>query len=195
MAFAFARTMFSQAAKQFQARYGSLRTYERMAEAGSNRDELSESETDFIALRDSFYLATVTPDGWPYVQHRGGPAGFLHVIDPRTLAFADFAGNKQYISAGDITTNDRVALFLMDYPNQTRLKIIGHASLLELEVDPELTRLLTPAGYPAKIERVIKIAVKAFEWNCNQHITPRYSADQVQAISNDHRGHGTSTQA
>ena len=184
MAFAFARTMFSDAAKKFQERHGSRSSYERMAASGTDQDQFSVSETEFIALRDSFYLATVTPDGWPYIQHRGGPTGLLHVLDPQNLAFADFAGNKQYISAGDITVNDRVALFLMDYPNQTRLKVIGHATLLDPGSEPDLTRLVTPAGYPAKVERIIKIAMTAFDWNCNQHITPRFSGEQVQEIFN-----------
>jgi predicted pyridoxine 5'-phosphate oxidase superfamily flavin-nucleotide-binding protein len=182
MAHAFAKTMFSDAAKQFQQEHGSRASYERLAQSGPSHDELSISEQTFIAARDSFYLSTVTPDGWPYVQHRGGPAGFLHVLDGKTLAFADFAGNKQYISAGNITVNDRVALFLMDYPNQTRLKLIGHASLIDTAADQDLTRLVTPAAYRAKIERIITIKLTAFDWNCDQHITPRYTADEVQAV-------------
>ena len=186
MAHAFARTMFGNAAKQFQQRYGSRATYERMATLGSSSDELSSAEMEFIAQRDSFYMASVTEDGWPYIQHRGGPAGFLKVLDPSTLAFADFAGNKQYISAGNFVTNDRVALFLMDYPNQARLKLIGHASLIELGADPALEAAVSLRGYPARVERIFKIALTAFDWNCSQHITPRFTQEQVQAVLDTH---------
>src|ERR1019366_4458002 len=127
---AYAKTMFSEAAKRYQERHGSRAQYERAAERGESGDALGPMEREFIARRDSFYMASVTEDGWPYVQHRGGPKGFLRVLDDRTLAFADFTGNKQYITAGNLETNDRVALFLVDYPNQARLKIIGHAKIV-----------------------------------------------------------------
>ena len=127
----FAKTMFSPAAKLLQGQHGSRAQYERLAALGSRDEALGDFEQQFIAARDSFYLGSVTEDGWPYIQHRGGPTGFLHVLDGRTLAFADFAGNKQYITAGNLATNDRVALFLMDYPHQARLKIIGHARIVE----------------------------------------------------------------
>ena len=176
----FARTMFSDAAKKLQAAHGSRASYERLAgERGAIDSDLGSDEAAFIALRDSFYMATVTADGWPYVQHRGGFAGFLQVLDPETLAFADFAGNKQYISTGNFATNDRVALFLMDYPNQTRLKIIGHASVVEPGVDPALEARLTHKDYPGHLERILKIHVVAFDWNCPQHITPRYTVEEV----------------
>src|ERR1017187_1448900 len=110
----------------------------------------------------------VTEDGWPYVQHRGGPKGFLRVLDGKTLAFADFSGNKQYITAGNLATNDRVALFLMDYPNQARLKIIGHAKVVE--GDKELEAKVRVAGYPAKVDWVMVVEVVGFDWNCSQHI-------------------------
>ena len=138
----FAKTMFSQAAKKLQERFGSRATYERMANSGYSEQEIGLNEADFIADRDSFYMATVTPDGWPYIQHRGGPRGFLQVIDERTLAFADYAGNKQYISTGNLSENDRVSLFLMDYPNQTRLKIIGHARFIEPTENHDLANRL-----------------------------------------------------
>ena len=127
----FAKTMFSVPAKQLQQKYGSRATYERMANSGVGEQELGSNEVEFIAARDSFYISTVTPEGWPYVQHRGGLPGFLRVVDERTLAFADYSGNKQYITAGNLAVNDRFALFLMDYPNRARFKVIGHAKLIE----------------------------------------------------------------
>ena len=174
--------MFSDAAKRLQSAHGSRAAYERMAELGRIDDALTDFEREFIAERDTFYLSSVTPDGWPYIQHRGGPAGFLKVIDSRTLAFADFAGNKQYITAGNLATNDRVALFLMSYPEQARLKIIGHASIVEPGVDPELERAVTVPG--EKLERLLVISVIAYDWNCSQHITPRWTAEEIQALQN-----------
>ena len=174
----FAKAMFSDASKELQQRFGSRAAYERRASAGHIEDELSALEAEFIAARDSFYMATVTPDGWPYIQHRGGPVGFLRVLDERRLAFADYSGNKQYISAGNLSTNDRVAMFLMDYPNQTRLKIIGHARLLERGEDPEIeAQLLTAKG--ARVERIFVITVVGYDWNCSQHITPRYAGEEL----------------
>ena len=177
---AFARVMFSEAAKRYQERYGSRASYERMAQQGAPGDALGPMEREFLAQRDSFYLATVTDDGWPYVQHRGGPKGFLQVLDDRTLAFADFAGNAQYITVGDLETNDRVALFLMDYPNLARLKIIGHAKVIE--GDSALEAKVWVEGYRAKVQRVIQLAVTAFDWNCSQHITPRWTEEEVRAV-------------
>jgi uncharacterized protein len=174
----FAKTMFSPAAKLLQQQHGSRAQYERLAALGSRDEALGEFEQQFIAARDSFYLGSVTQDGWPYIQHRGGPAGFLHVLDGRTLAFADFAGNKQYITAGNLATNDRVALFLMDYPHQARLKIIGHARLVELGEDPVLEAKLQQPADPAKIERIFVISVVAYDWNCSQHITPRFTEEE-----------------
>ena len=174
---AFARTMFSEAAKKLQERAGSREAYERMAHSGRFEDGLGEFEKEFIAARDSFYMATVTPDGWPYIQHRGGPAGFLQVVDEHTLAFADYSGNKQFISAGNLSVNDRVSLFLMDYPYQARLKIIGHARVLKAGEDPEIeVRLVRERG--AKVESVIVIEVVGYDWNCSQHITPRFTREE-----------------
>lgn len=183
---AFARTMFSDAAKRLQERYGSRASYQRLAESGESGDALGPMERDFIARRDSFYLASVTVDGWPYVQHRGGPKGFLRVLDERTLAFADFAGNKQYITAGNLETNDRVALFLMDYPQQARLKIIGHAKWVE--GDGELEAKVRVEGYKAKVERVMVVEVVGFDWNCSQHITPRWTAEEIETVMGDTGG-------
>jgi uncharacterized protein len=177
---AFARTMFSDASKKFQDRAGSRAAYERMARLGQSDDRLGEFEREFIAARDSFYIATVTPDGWPYIQHRGGPAGFLSVLDDRTLAFADYSGNKQYISSGNLSVNDKVALFLMDYPNQTRLKVIGHARLLEPGTNPELeSRLLKEKG--TRVERIFFITVVGYDWNCSQHIARRFTEQELRS--------------
>jgi predicted pyridoxine 5'-phosphate oxidase superfamily flavin-nucleotide-binding protein len=174
---AYARTMFSDAAKKLQAQAGSRAAYERMAKSGHFEDGLGESEKEFIEARDSFYMATVTPDGWPYIQHRGGPSGFLRVLDERTLAFADYSGNKQYISAGNLSTNDRVSLFLMDYPHQARLKVIGHARVLKAGEDPAIeAQLVRELG--AKVESVVVISVAGYDWNCSQHIEPRFTREE-----------------
>lgn len=177
---AFAKIMFSEAAKRYQERYGSRTAYQRMEERGPYGDALGPLEREFIGRRDSFYLATVTEDGWPYVQHRGGPKGFLRVLTDRTLTFADFAGNAQYVSVGNLETNDRVALFLVDYPNRARLKVIGHARAVE--DDPELAAKATVGGYVARVQRVIVVNVVAFDWNCSQHITPRWTEGEVRAV-------------
>ncbi len=148
------------------------------------RDPLGEEETTFIAPRDSFYLATVTSDGWPYVQHRGGPAGFLKVLDPHTLGFADFRGNRQLLSTGNLAASDRVALFLMDYPRRERLKLLGHARVLDAREQPDLAARLTPAPeLRAKVERLFLIDVISFDWNCPQHITPRYTEEEMRAVT------------
>jgi len=174
----YAKTMFSPAAKRLQEQHHARAQYERLAAQGPSQSALGPDEIAFIAARDSFYIASVTEDGWPYMQHRGGPTGFLNVLDGKTLAFADFAGNKQYITTGNLATNDRVALFLMDYPHQARLKIIGHARIVELGVDPVLEARLRDPNYPAKIERMMVIDVAAYDWNCSQHITPRFTEQE-----------------
>ena len=176
----YGKVMFTEAVQKLQEQNGSRAQYERMALRGHIDEELGPFEKQFISQRDSFYMASVTSDGWPYMQHRGGPAGFLRVIDAKTLAFADYSGNKQYISAGNLALNDRVSLFLMDYPNQARLKIIGHAKLIEPRTDPALNAAVAVPGYPAKVEWIIKIDVVAFDWNCSQHITPRYTREEIQ---------------
>ena len=142
-------------------------------------DRFTPSEAAFIASRDSFYMATVSESGWPYVQHRGGPRGFLKVIDEQTLAFADFSGNRQYISTGNAAANDRVCLFLMDYPRRARLKIYAHAQVLALDADPELAGQLSLPGYRGRPERLYRLRLAAFDWNCPQHITPRFTESEV----------------
>jgi predicted pyridoxine 5'-phosphate oxidase superfamily flavin-nucleotide-binding protein len=146
-------------------------------------DRFTESEIAFLAERDSFYLATVSETGWPYVQHRGGPRGFLRVIDDRTLAFADFAGNRQYISLGNLGADGRVSLILMDYVNRRRLKIFAHAEVKRVADDPELVEKIATPGYRGRIERIFVLHLDAFDWNCPQHITQRFdAADVAQAI-------------
>jgi predicted pyridoxine 5'-phosphate oxidase superfamily flavin-nucleotide-binding protein len=183
---AYAKTMFGEAAKRYQEQHGSRAQYERAAERGEIGDALSSMEQDFIARRDSFYLASVTEDGWPYVQHRGGPKGFLRVLDGKTLAFADFSGNKQFITAGNLATNDKVALFLMDYPYQARLKVIGHARIVE--GDTALEAKVRVAGYAAKVDWVMVVDVVAYDWNCSQHITPRWTKEEIEAVLGAGRG-------
>jgi predicted pyridoxine 5'-phosphate oxidase superfamily flavin-nucleotide-binding protein len=147
------------------------------------RDPLTPEETEFIAHRDSFYMATVTSNGWPYMQHRGGPVGFLKVIDPQTLGFADFKGNRQLLSTGNLAAIDRVSLFLMDYPRRERLKILGHARVLDARDRRDLTDQLSPAPeLRGKIERLFLIDVVSFDWNCSQYIIPRYTEEEVRQI-------------
>ncbi len=174
--------MFGKASQRLQERAGSRATYQRLAAMGARTDGLGAAEAEFLAERDSVYLASVTADGWPYVQHRGGPMGFLRVLDAKRLAFADFAGNKQYISAGNFETNDRVAVFAMSYPEQARLKVIGHARVVELGGDPALEARVAVEGYRAKVERVVVIEVVAFDWNCSQHIEPRYTREEIAVM-------------
>jgi predicted pyridoxine 5'-phosphate oxidase superfamily flavin-nucleotide-binding protein len=142
-------------------------------------DRFTEAEKAFIAERDSIYVASVSETGWPYVQHRGGPSGFLKVVDDRTLAFADYRGNRQYISTGNWAANDKACIFLMDYPRRARLKIYAHVEKLGVDEDPSLTALVTDGSYKAKIERIFRLRLESFDWNCQQHITPRFTEEEV----------------
>jgi uncharacterized protein len=144
-------------------------------------DRFRDSEAAFIAGRDSFYMATVSETGWPYVQHRGGPPGFIRMLDDKTLAVADFRGNTQYISVGNLGAGDRAALILMDYPNRRRLKIYAHVEIKSLADNPELAAAVATPGYKAKPERVLLFHLDAFDWNCPQHITPRFSEAEIDA--------------
>jgi uncharacterized protein len=163
-----------------QADNGSREMWEQLPRDLPSR-RLTPEAAAFIAARDSFYLASVGEGGWPYVQHRGGPPGFLKVLDDRTLGFADFRGNRQYISVGNLAANDRVALFLMDYPHRARLKILAHAELLDLAADPKLAEQLLLPGYRARPERAMLLHLEAFDWNCSAHITPRFTEAEVRA--------------
>jgi uncharacterized protein len=166
-----------------QAANGSRDMWERF-KGHRTFDRFTDNEVAFIAERDSFYMATVSESGWPYVQHRGGPPGFLKVLDEKTLGFADFRGNLQYISLGNITADDRVALILVDYPNRARLKILAHMGARDLAAEPDLAARLALPGYKAKLERAFLLRLETFDWNCPQHITPRYTmADIEVAVS------------
>jgi predicted pyridoxine 5'-phosphate oxidase superfamily flavin-nucleotide-binding protein len=167
-----------------QERYGSRSFYARQgarAQSSDGPDAVTPEVRGYLAERDSFYLATVSETGWPYVQYRGGPPGFLQVLDEHTLGWADFRGNLQYISTGNISADDRVALLVMDYPDRRRLKIFGHARIAFADDEPDLVATLSRPDYDAVIERAVVVTVDAFDWNCQQHITPRYTLAELQA--------------
>lgn len=173
----FGALTFTSRVKAMQHAEGSRRAYAKQ-EAGPDRnDRLGPDEAEFISARDSFYMATVSETGWPYIQHRGGPKGFVKVVDERTLVFADVRGNKQFVSVGNVQGNDRVAMIFMDYPNQTRLKLLGRA-----EVISELPANQMPSLDDRPVERFFRVRVEAFDWNCPQGITPRYTLEEIQAL-------------
>lgn len=161
-----------------QAEMGADRAW---ADFKGNRafDRFGDNERAFIAERDSFYLASVSETGWPYVQHRGGPRGFLKFVDDQTLAFADYRGNRQYISTGNFAANDRASLILVDYANRARLKIYAHVEKLTLDADPKLTEMVTDRDYGARLERIFRLRLAAFDWNCPQHIVPRFTEPEI----------------
>lgn len=179
MASAFADTVFTANVKAVQARMGSREAYGRREQEPVEEPVLGPHEISFIEARDSFYQGTVSETGWPYVQHRGGPAGFLKVLDARTIGYADFTGNRQYVSTGNLAGDDRVFLFLMDYPHQARLKILGRARVIDEDSHPELLARLDSPHYRARVERGIVIRIEGFDWNCPKYITPRYTEDEV----------------
>ena len=175
----FADIAFTDSVKAVQEQYGSRDHNERLQTNFGPNDELGQKEVSFIAQRDTFYVATVSESGWPYVQHRGGPAGFLKVLGPNTLAYADFRGNTQLISTGNVAGDDRCSLILMDYPKRRRLKILGHMRVQNArDVLPEVIGKVEFPDYRALIERVVTIEVAAFDWNCPQHITRRYTEQE-----------------
>lgn len=145
-------------------------------------DVLGPNEIEFIQRRDSFYLASVSSTGWPYVQHRGGPPGFLHVLASGELVFADLQGNRQMLTTGNVATNDRICLFLIDYPRRERLKIFGHASILDARAHPDLLETIVPKGSEKAVGRLVRIHVVGFDWNCPKYITPRFTASEVEAV-------------
>jgi hypothetical protein len=180
MSHAFFSRAFTSTVRAFQERNGSRMVYRR-AELDETEDtRLGPEEAEFIAARDGFYQASVGETGWPYVQFRGGPTGFLKVLDDRTLGYADFRGNRQYVSAGNLTANDRVALFLMDYAARRRLKLLGRARLIDQDADPALVERLAMPRYRARVERAVIVTVEAFDWNCPQHITPRFTREELR---------------
>ena len=146
------------------------------------RDPLGPDEAAFIGARDSFYLGTVSENGWPYIQHRGGPPGFLRVLNPTTLVFADYKGNRQLLSTGNLAANDRVSLFLMDYAGRARLKILGHARVEDVRLHQALLAQVAEPKMQSGVERLVFIDVVSFDWNCPKYITPRYSAAEVEEL-------------
>jgi len=177
----FAKIAFTPRVKALQEEDGSRASYARIESTPDTPVEIGPREQAFIATRDSFYMASVSESDWPYVQHRGGPMGFLRVLDARTIGFADYRGNRQFVSTGNLLHNDRVSLILMDYPSQSRLKVLGHARIVEGD-DSTLTKLATPDDHkPATRGMLIEIA--ALEWNCPKYITPRYTVAEIASLA------------
>lgn len=171
---------FTKSVKQAQEKYGSREIYKKMEEFGPDQSKLYLREIEFVKHRDSFYMATVGENGWPYVQFRGGPKGILKVIDKETLGYVDFRGNMQYISTGNINVNKKAALILLDYPTRRRLKIWAESEILDPKEHTEMSKKLALEGYKAVIERLVIFHIKAFDWNCPQHITPRYTVEEFK---------------
>ena len=188
MAKNFAAIAFTDAVKAMQEKLGSRSSYARM-ERDTYVDGLTENETDFIAQRDSFYIASIGENNFPYIQHRGGPKGFLKVLDAKRIGFIDFRGNMQYISIGNIATNNSVALIMVDYPARARLKILAKAEIVELTDDPVLFDLLELDDYKFKPERMMVFNIEAYDWNCPQHITPRYTVEDIEEAFAGQRDH------
>ena len=182
MTYRFLDTVASPSARAAQAANGSEDLWARF-DGDRAFDRFTDSEAAFISARDSFYMATVSQTGWPYVQHRGGPAGFLKVLDDTTLGLPDFRGNRQYISLGNVAADDRAALILVDYPNRARLKILAHVEARDLAGEPELAARLALPGYRGKPERALLLRLEAFDWNCPQHITPRFTAAEIEVAT------------
>lgn len=178
MAYGFLDIAITPGVRDAQAEMGADHLWRGFA-GDRDFDRFTENEVAFIAERDTFYIASVSESGWPYVQHRGGPPGFLKVIDDRTLAFADYRGNRQYISTGNFRANDRASLILMDYSRRARLKIYAHVEKLALDADPDLAGRIADADYRGKPERIFRLRLQAFDWNCPQHITPRFTETEI----------------
>ena len=180
MANRYAELAFTPTIKAIQEKLGSRKTYERVEQSGNTHNQLGPAEKEFISTRDSFYMASVSETGWPYVQFRGGPPGFLKIIDDHTIGFVDFRGNRQYISVGNFSHDGRVSLILMDYPSRTRLKIMGRMAVHDEANFKQLIEALRPPDYKAAVERALLIHLEAFDWNCPQHITPRYTGEEIR---------------
>jgi len=179
MAKNFAEIAFSEAVKELQEKHGSRKGYERM-DKFNIVDGLSQNEKRFIEDRDSLYLASIGLKNFPYIQHRGGPKGFVKVIDKNTIGFIDFTGNKQYISVGNFASNRNVSLIMMDYPSRARLKIFARAEIIELKDNPELLNSFDLGEYQYRPERLMLFHIEAYDWNCPQHITPRFTVEEIQ---------------
>lgn len=176
----FAKIAFTPAVKAAQQRMGSRAAYARMERGSERPDTLGDDEIAFLAERDSFYMASIGESGWPYIQHRGGAKGFVRVLDERTIAFADLRGNRQYVSVGNVTGDDRVALIFVDYPNRARLKVLARAQIVTRADDPDLFARVTD---DPRAERVFVLVVEGLDWNCPQHITPRYTEEDVREMT------------
>jgi predicted pyridoxine 5'-phosphate oxidase superfamily flavin-nucleotide-binding protein len=174
--------MFTSAVREAQERNGSASMYAGQPPSEAAADELTEAETTFIRARDSFYMATISADDWPYMQHRGGPRGFVKILGSRTIGIADYRGNRQYMSVGNLAGNNRAALFFMDYINRQRLKILSRARVVDSDSEPDLIEQLRDPDYRAKLERGLVFEIEAFDWNCPQHITPRFTEAELQAL-------------
>ena len=176
----FAEIAFTDTVKSIQFNMGSRKMYTRMEEPSEDYNNLlGPNEAAFISARDSLYMATVSETGWPYVQHRGGPQGFVKILDEKSIAMPDFRGNRQYVSVGNLTKDDRVSLFFMDYANKTRLKLLGRVTLVGLD-KPDIIEKLQMPDYRGHIERGFVITVEGFDWNCPQHITERYTLPDIE---------------
>ena len=182
MARAFADIAFTDSVKALQVRYGSRNAYSGLAFDKNKSDRLTELEINFLSECDSFYLGTVGENGWPYIQHRGGSKGVLQVLDDRTITFVDFKGNQQYISLGNINANEKVSLFVMDYPNRRRLKIWARARLVDENINAELIARFNNPEYPARVDRAVILSIEAIDWNCPKYITQRYSNEEIAQL-------------
>lgn len=180
----FTTLAFSESVKVQQEKYGTRKSYSRMEKSG-DKYILGQNEIDFIQDRDSFYMATINEDGWPYVQHRGGSKGFVHAINNTTLAYADFRGNGQYISTGNIFSSNKTSLILMDYPRRQRLKIWAESRIIDVGKDKKLDKITKAQDAPAKAERIVILDIQAFDWNCPQHITPRYTEEDLLQLQQE----------
>jgi predicted pyridoxine 5'-phosphate oxidase superfamily flavin-nucleotide-binding protein len=178
---AFTEISFTPSVLALQIQNGSAEGYAKFMAPGADRaDRIGRAEAGFISGRDGFFQATVSESGWPYVQFRGGPTGFLKVLDDQTIAYADFRGNRQYLSAGNLTDDDRISMILMDYPNRRRLKVWGRAKLTGSSDDPKLMTQLQDLSYRGRPERAVVITVEALDWNCPQHITQRMTMEELE---------------
>lgn len=182
MSYTLLHTLTTPAVRSVRAANGSLELWDRVA-VKQIGDRFTQREAAFLESRNSLYIASMSENGWPYIQHRGGPVGFLQVLDEKTLTFLDFRGNKQYLTVGNTAVDDRVALFLMDYPNRMRLKILAHLQVVPLGDLPDLSTRLLASGYRATVERAFHLTLEAFDWNCPQHITPRFTEDELAPIT------------
>ncbi len=180
---AYSNITFTPAVKDMQTAMGSRTPYARLDDASAHHDALGPREIAFIGQADHFFQATVSETGWPYVQHRGGPSGFLKVLDASTLGYADFSGNRQYITVGNLKQDDRISIILVNHAQQIRLKLIGRARTVDMAHDPDLIERLRMPGYGARIERACLIDIAGYDWNCPQHITPRYTLAEIARMT------------